>query len=91
MSLLISTTAERLADGSLGEFTFAMVAHSEKGGNTMEKMKNKVEKHWHKAFVGGHASYFSMVAFEGHGFYTFVAGILALMVVVGAFFHLEDK
>lgn len=56
----------------------------------MEKCKVSVRKHWHAAFIGGHASYFSMVAFEGHGLYTIVAGVLALMVVIGAMFHLGE-
>lgn len=60
----------------------------------MEKIKakvsEKVHKHWHKAFIGGHASYFSGVALESHGHYAMIAGVLAVMVIIGAWFHLGE-
>lgn len=56
----------------------------------MKRLKEKLERHWHHAFIGGHAGYFSLVALEAHGTYAVAAGLLAVMVVVGAIMHLGE-
>lgn len=55
------------------------------------KLLEYVVKQWARLVLCCHITYLSTAFLEGHGYYSIAAALLAVVLVVGSYFHLEGE